>query len=232
MILAERHTFFSNPGAGASSIILNPTTGMTAGNTAVLFGISQAFNMSSVTDNKGNTWSVVYAHHASVSDRTYGIAVSKLTSSIANTDAITVNWSSAGNYTRVGWIYECDSMITSPLDKTALVDEGAMFTPPTVSSGTTLSQNIEVAFALFVNGQGATNSFSPASGWSFQPPTQLPDTSHANNVLIYKTLSSTDPITASGTYGRTDETWDATLATFKLIDTSTYIQKGIGALTG
>lgn len=192
---------FSGIFNGAAQTI-NPAVALAAGTTAILFVVS-GVPVTSVTDSKGNTWTV---------DRTYavnsGLSVisSKIATAVGTGDTVTINYSSSQNFNRRIWIQTVANLAAAAFDQGA--DNNGFSNTASAGPTSTLSKANEIVFAFSAN-NSAGGGWVKGAGYSDVTTPSLAGIAG----LEYKIVSSTAAVSASASWTTTH--WDMTIVTYK-----------------
>jgi hypothetical protein len=180
--------------AGSATCVITVANSTTGGDAiAVAAGTSGGDTITSVTDSKGNTYSVAESQTSSPSVYLYVAQDTAALSSGGTPDTITVTFSgtsAAHNAVAAG----CAGVRASSAVDQIAAATGSTSTPTVTTSG--LSQASEAVFAALSNGNsGGTPTWD--SGWTSIG--SVHDGSTAYTSLAYQVVASTDPVTASAT---------------------------------
>lgn len=196
-------------GGGGTTMVVTVTNGTTAGDYLYLSAesIVGGSSVSNVIDSKGNLYT------KQPGSATAGIPMSIWTSpgtaALVPGDTITLTYgTSAGakNATVAG----IPALPASPIDNVPAMTTGTS-AAPSVTSGT-LAQANEVVLAT-IGDQNAGGAPTWAGGWTPIDTNHRPASSDPFISIAYQVVSSTSPVTASGTI--TSATWTAGLVSFK-----------------
>jgi hypothetical protein len=125
--------------------------------------------ISSITDSRGNTWTVTPdAAAGGASNVTVATVIirARITTALQAGDTVTVTISSG---TRTRWVAQLDhfdDVNTSPLDKTAHNDNPGSSTALSTGATTATAQNYELLVAAFAFGLPAARTVTIPGGWS------------------------------------------------------------------
>lgn len=124
--------------------------------------------ITSVTDSRGNAYTVDAAAGAGNSTASCSIFRARVATALQSGDSITVTISSP----RIRWCLQADAfddLIAAPLDRTAANDTPA--SSSSLSTGTTLptQQAKELAYAAFAFGRGGDQDITGVGGWNAGP---------------------------------------------------------------
>ena len=99
-------------GAPASVSLTVPAAGIPVDATCLIFGFLYQNTVASVSDSKGNTWTL----RRNVAGPTIFLAECQVTASLVSGDVVTVNFSAAGNYTAFtgAWFDKCAYVDAAP----------------------------------------------------------------------------------------------------------------------
>jgi hypothetical protein len=161
--------------------------------------------VSSVTDTKGNTYTVL-ADVAGTTSR-MAIAGSVLTTGLTTSDTITVNLAAASGIRAVGATEFSGLALTQ--DVTAKSAAGTSATPSTGASSATVTANTLTYAAFGVSNGTASGTFTQGTGYTLdQAATTGVSGTNRSLGTEHRINSSTGTQTADGTYG-SSMAWDA-----------------------
>lgn len=149
----------ANPGGSSTTLVVTVATAPGAGNFLVLRG-SGSVSVTSVTDTKGNTWTIDKA--AGATPLPFLASTKQDVGTLTTSDTITVTYSSASN-NRSAIIDEFSGVMASPLDQTQTAAGAG--TSRTAGTTAATTQANELVVGCFVIGSAET-SFTPGAGYS------------------------------------------------------------------
>jgi hypothetical protein len=158
----------STPAAGTGTYALAVTSSPTAGNLVVLYGRGGGGTVfSSVSDSKGNTWTIDHGTGNSTTNATVSIASSLLTSTLTTSDTITVVYTGAATANRTMVAHEFSGVHpTSKIDVVSTISTANATAVTTATAGPTptLTTNGSLVFAAI--GTSASNTYTPSVGYT------------------------------------------------------------------
>lgn len=194
-------------GTGVSTINVPITTPSNAGDNILVIFSSNSGAMTSISDSH-NTYTTESSE--TTQEKLYAALATGTVTQLSTSDSVTVNWSGTASDTDVV-VIGISGLISSPLDQVPTPVTNAGSTTPSITSGT-LTDADEICIAVETNGAGG-GAISWAGGWTSLYSQQAPASSQWTAVA-YQTVSSTSPVTASGTI--VSNKWGILLLTFKL----------------
>ena len=155
----------STPAAGTGTYTLAVTNSPSAGNLVVLHGRGGGGTVfSSVSDSKGNTWTIDHGTGNSGTAATISIASSVLTSTLTTSDTITVVYTGTAATSRTMAAYEFSGIDPiSKLDVVSTIASGTG-TSATTTATSSLNRNGSLVFAAVATNSG--NTYTPSSGYT------------------------------------------------------------------
>jgi hypothetical protein len=207
----------ANSKASATTIVIAslPTAGIVAGNTVMVAvtGSTAGTALSSVTDSKGNTYTIL-ANVAGTTSR-LAIAASTIGTTLLTTDTITATFAASVGIRVIGAV-EFSGLVTPAAVDVTKADAGTSNAPSTGASAAT-TQADELVFAAFSTSNGTTTVvFTPGSGYTADQAATT-GASGTNRTLNteHKIVSAIGAQTADAGYNASLP-WDAVLATVKM----------------
>jgi RHS repeat-associated protein len=217
--IALRHTLGTNyTSASSNHITLTITNNAPIGDTVILTAGQSGSTLSSVSDSRGNTYSVDRPTVSNGNSDT-AIASARVTTALQTGDTITATFAATAGATRAIIAADFSGLsTTSPwLDATASAT-GAGLTPSAGPSGTS-----QTAPELVIGAFSDATILLFGSGGTFTPTAPYQSAGDAGSVsdamrlhLAYNVATTTGTFTASGTIAsRTGEYWSATLGSYE-----------------
>lgn len=186
-------------------------------------------NLTSVTDSKGNSWSINSVKRSTSGTVNIYIAIvsCKLTTALVAGDTITFGQDTSTSY-HLGAVYEFDNIAaTGRLDVTSNGENTTGSTAVSTAATATTIQADEIVFAATMSGDSAASLTSDAP-WTDLDEIQLVNTKTKTLRSAYQTVAATGQYAYSGTLSPA-AVWVSALATFRVATSSSYL---ISAWTG
>ena len=188
--------------------------------------------LSSVTDSKGNTWTIQASRLGTSGTANVYVAIAscRLSAALVAGDVITFTQNTATSY-HLGAVYEVDNLLmTGRADASATGESTVSSGAFTTASSATTTQADEVIFAAVLGGDTATG-FTSAAPWTELDEIQLVNTRTKTLRTACQTVTSTGQFAYSGTLAP-DAVWVSALATYKTRAAATYLMSAwTGAVT-
>lgn len=197
---------------GSTSTTVITLTGAIAQNdqvTVVFTWSGAGQTLTSVTDNKGNTYAVLQTQPATVGGVavTTVIATAKAATALAVSDTVTLNWGSAAFGYRFGRVFDTGSVQGSGQPDQSAKATGTG-TAPSAAASTTAAKTSAVGLVLCANA-----TYTVGSGWTISGTPDFIDSTFRCN-YVYGDFASAGSKDPAGTLNASN-TWIVVWAAYK-----------------
>lgn len=214
--VGARGTLTSSTAATTQVVTVNADT--VQGNRLVVgaSGRNSGATLSSVTDSRGNTWTVDQQRQDAGSNNTLAQASCNLATALLNGDTVTLHWSASIGPSNLAELHEFSGIAASAVDKTTTSFQSSTVTAYSCGPTATLSQATELGVCTF--GAALPTTFAGSGSWNTLG--SLMKTSGATSGdrglgMVYQIVASTTALTATATVSPGQSAIQGALATYK-----------------